>query len=213
MTGYIYKITNIINQKEYIGKTVKTVEERWKEHKYDYKKDRCKNRPLYSAINKYGIENFIIEQIEEVDIKDLSNREIYWIEYYHTFSNGYNATLGGDDKILYDYELIAELIQNQYKVSEICELVGCCSDIVYFVAKKNNLQTNRTNLFLQNKKQVQQFDKQGNYLQSFESYADAARWLTENHYVKNNSSGVRGHISEVCKGKRKTAYQFIWKDV
>ena len=61
-------------------------------------------------MNKYGIENFIIEEIEEVDVKELSIREIYWIEYYNSYKNGYNATLGGDGKILYDYDLIAELI-------------------------------------------------------------------------------------------------------
>lgn len=213
MTGYIYKITNTVNQKGYIGKTTNSIEKRWKEHKHDYTRDYCKDRPLYRAMNKYGIENFIIEQLEEVDIKDLSNREIYWIEYYHTFSNGYNATLGGDGKILYDYDLIIELIQNQKTTVEICELIGCCPDVVRLIARKNNLVINGNNLLIKNKKQVQQFDKQGKYLRSFDSYADAARWLEENKYVSGNLNGVRSHIGDVCKGKRKTAYQFIWKDL
>ena len=58
MIGYIYKITNRLNQKAYIGKTIYTVEERWQEHIRDSKRDRCKDRPLYRAMNKYGIENF-----------------------------------------------------------------------------------------------------------------------------------------------------------
>ena len=122
MTGYIYKVTNLINQKAYIGKTVGSIEERWKEHKRDCK--RFSDRPLYRALNKYGIDNFKVELVEEVDIKNLSEREIYWIGYYHTYTEGYNATLGGDGKILYDYDLIAELIRNQYSTQEIIQMVG-----------------------------------------------------------------------------------------
>lgn len=213
MIGYIYKITNHLNQKAYIGKTIYTVEERWQEHIRDSKRDRCKDRPLYRAMNKYGIENFSIEQIEEVEVKDLSNREIYWIEHYHTFSNGYNATLGGDGKILYDYDLIADLIRGGKTSKEICDEIGCCADIVRLVAKKYNLSITGTNLFTQSSKKVQQYDKQGNLISEFNSYADAARWLEDNGYVSGNLNGVRSHISDVCKGKRKTAYQFIWKDI
>jgi hypothetical protein len=49
---YIYKITNKINGKSYIGKTLKTVKERWSEHCQDYKKERSEKRPLYSAMSK-----------------------------------------------------------------------------------------------------------------------------------------------------------------
>ena len=62
MTGYIYKITNLINQKAYIGKTTSTIEKRWKEHCQDYKRRQYEKRPLYDAMNKYGIENFSIEK-------------------------------------------------------------------------------------------------------------------------------------------------------
>ena len=66
--AYIYKITNDINGKSYIGKTEKNnIQERWKDHLIDYKKRRTEKRPLYSAMNKYGIEHFHIEQIEETD--------------------------------------------------------------------------------------------------------------------------------------------------
>ena len=65
---------------------------------------------------------------------------------------------------------------------------------------------------LKDAKQVHQYDKQMNYIQSFESYADAAHWLVDNGYAKAYKSGIRTHIGEVVKGKRKTAYSFIWKD-
>lgn len=210
MVGYIYKITNKINNKMYIGKTVNSIEERWKEHQRSYW--RFPERPLYRAINKYGIENFTIELVEEVPINKLSEQEIYWIGYFHTYTEGYNATFGGDGKILYDYDLIADLIQNQYTSTQITQELGCCKDVIYLVAKKNNLQIAKpTTDCMRAKQPVKQYDKENNYIQSFESYAEAARWLKENGYVSNNLGGVRSHIGEVCQGKRKTAYGFIWK--
>ena len=78
--GYIYCITNLINSKRYIGKTTNNIDERFKEHCRDSKKERCNKRPLYDAMNKYGVENFKIEELEYVeDDNKLSEREIYWI--------------------------------------------------------------------------------------------------------------------------------------
>ena len=70
----------------------------------DFKKERCEKRPLYNAMNKYGPENFSIEQIEECNSDIVNEQEIYWIEFYGSFKNGYNATFGGDGKHYADYE-------------------------------------------------------------------------------------------------------------
>ena len=212
MTGFIYKITNNLNQKVYIGKTIGSIEKRWQEHKADAYKERNEKRPLYNAIRKYGIENFSIEMIEECELSELSNREIYWIEEYHSFSNGYNATLGGDGKILYDYDLIVDLLKQKHTTPEICKMLGCCSDVVRDIARKNNIPLTVINNFEATKKTVEQYSKTGEYIQSFESYADGARWLQEQGIVKKDLNGVRGHISDVCRGKRKTAYGYIWKN-
>ena len=92
--AYVYKITNRINQKVYIGQTSFSVEKRWKEHVQDINKHL--DRPLYRALSKYGIENFSVETIEETDSPN--EREIYWIEYYQSYHNGYNATTGGEGR-------------------------------------------------------------------------------------------------------------------
>jgi hypothetical protein len=55
-------------------------------------------------MNKYGIENFELALIENAEAELLDERERYWIEYYDTYKNGYNATLGGEGKTLYDYD-------------------------------------------------------------------------------------------------------------
>ena len=93
--GYIYKITNKINGKVYIGQTKKTIEERFQEH---LKKAKIHtNRYLYDAMNKYGYNNFQVSKIEECNNAKLDEREIYWIAYYKSNNKkyGYNMTAGG----------------------------------------------------------------------------------------------------------------------
>lgn len=63
--SYIYVITNNINDKQYVGKTNLSIEKRFKEHIRDSKGSMKKHRPLYYAFNKYGIENFSIDILEE----------------------------------------------------------------------------------------------------------------------------------------------------
>lgn len=96
--GKIYKITNTINNKIYIGKTKRDIKLRLQEHIRD-SNNPDKNIPLHQAIKKYGKENFIIEIIEDNIIDDeLDNKEKYYIQLFHSLSheNGYNVTQGGD---------------------------------------------------------------------------------------------------------------------
>ena len=66
--GYIYKITNDVNGKMYIGKTEYVNPEKgWKEHLKDYKRRKNEKRPLYAAMKKYGEEHFYFEIIEKSD--------------------------------------------------------------------------------------------------------------------------------------------------
>ncbi len=99
ITG-IYKITNIINGHCYIGCS-KSCIKRWYDHRNKslngVKEDELK-KPLYLAIKKHGLENFVFEIIEECKEEELAEKEIYWIEYYNTYNNRnhYNATPGGN---------------------------------------------------------------------------------------------------------------------
>ena len=83
----IYKIINDINDKIYIGKTVFSIDKRFKEHCCDAFKQRNKERPLYKAMREYGIEHFYIELIEECDDNLASDREIYWIGLWKCLSH------------------------------------------------------------------------------------------------------------------------------
>lgn len=123
--GYIYKITNLINDKKYIGKTERSINARWKEHLKNI--ETLQHLPLYKALKKYGKENFSIEIIEECNNLLLDDREIYWINYYQTYGtkNGYNCTGGGEGGIkTYDEEVINNIIiryQNGERLDQLCK--------------------------------------------------------------------------------------------
>ena len=194
MFGYIYKITNKINGKAYVGKTTDTVQVRWEEHLRDSRRSRWANRPLYSAIRKYGVDKFAVEVLEKVDLENLSERETYWIEYFHTYSDGYNATTGGDGKVLYDYDLIAKLLRDGRRYQEVSDIVGCCYDTVRFVAKKYNIDYIAEPPTAKLCIPVEQYDLDGHYIQSFNSFSDAARWLFENKYTRSVGREANTHI-------------------
>jgi group I intron endonuclease len=92
---FIYKITNKINGKIYVGKTSKTIHERFNAH---LKHARNKvNRHLYDSINCYGAENFEVSLIEICNEEIANERERFWILELSCMSpNGYNMTFGGD---------------------------------------------------------------------------------------------------------------------
>lgn len=75
--GYIYRIYNDINDKNYIGKTTYSIEHRFKEHCKDSSRRKLEHRPLYAAMRKYGVDHFYVEEIEQCDNSQLANREIY----------------------------------------------------------------------------------------------------------------------------------------
>ena len=85
----IYKITKKSNGKSYIGQS-NDIERRLIEHKYKT------DIPVELAIQKYGIEAFDYEIIEECSLEQLDEREKYWIAHYNTFKGfGYNCNEGG----------------------------------------------------------------------------------------------------------------------
>lgn len=94
----IYKITNLINNKIYIGKTNDS-NRRWKDHQRLAFTINNKEygKTLYKAMRKYGLENFQFDMIEELfDYNIAGEREKYWIKYYDSWQNGYNENQGGE---------------------------------------------------------------------------------------------------------------------
>ena len=97
MSCGVYKITNKLNNKVYIGCS-KNIEHRWVAHKSEsiLQNHTQYNYAIHRAFRKYGINNFQFEIIEILEEDKIFEREQYWIKYYDSFHNGYNETIGGD---------------------------------------------------------------------------------------------------------------------
>ena len=95
MLGKIYKITNKINGKVYIGQTTKSLKERFQKHCWNTGKTDLYhfNMAIKKAIKKYGKNNFTIELIEEINKEYLDEREVFWISYYDSYNKGYNCKI------------------------------------------------------------------------------------------------------------------------
>jgi group I intron endonuclease len=211
----IYKIVNDINDKVYVGKTLlPTIEMRFKQHCQDAVKKRMKKRPLYSAMNKYGIEHFSIELIEECSEEEASLREQYWIGFYKSYTEGYNATLGGDGKTYIDINEVLLLWEDGKSIKEIAQILGHDANWLSLRLKEyipnEEIQKRATE---SKSKQVQMLDRiTGQVLQEFNSTRDAARYLIKAYNLKpTNEGGYSAHISEVCRGLRKSCKGFNWR--
>lgn len=97
----IYKSTNLVNGKCYIGLTTKSLDERKRQHIKDASTSRT-GMVFHRAMRKYGFNNFLWEVVDSAETEvELKEKEIYWIAFYNSYvnadnSNGYNSTFGGD---------------------------------------------------------------------------------------------------------------------
>ena len=159
MRGFIYKITNKVNGKSYIGQTIQNVKERFYQHCATKCSQAVLNMVIHKAINKYGKSNFTIEVIEEVESTNLNDRERYWIKYYDSYNNGYNSTEGGQDGIKLFKNLDTESIVREYKsgksLREIGRLFNVDKQTIKDLLVRNNisLRTTRTYKFSQKDKE------------------------------------------------------------
>jgi group I intron endonuclease len=93
-TGSIYVIPNLITKKVYIGLTIREPEIRWQEHEYS---GRNPKYHFHRSIKKHGWENFKPEILaENIPIEELGDLEMYYIDLYDSYNNGYNSTKGGE---------------------------------------------------------------------------------------------------------------------
>lgn len=145
--GYIYKITNLVNNKAYIGQTKQPIQVRWDAHIYAAFREEDDNRYyLHRAIHKYGVENFKFEVLEEVLNTQLNEREIYWIAYFHTYrydklgNQSYNLTRGGKGNYKFETEsLIQAFFDNNEHLGNTCKDIGCSEPTLIKALAEYNL--------------------------------------------------------------------------
>lgn len=212
--GLIYMRTSP-NNKGYIGLTTQTEEMRWAQHCQEANNP---NNSQYSsklgqAIRKYGASNFTVVILEECPNEKLPEREIYWINYYDTYNNGYNETLGGEGYWKYHTSDMLELWNKGLNKKEIAQIIGCDEKTI-----RNHLKPiiSRTEGYLQGQsKKCPNQDKinyimnlwqQGYNIQEIESLAQVSRPTVSKHLKRNGISSEeiakRGLIRQTNNKKK-----------
>lgn len=220
--GFVYKYTSP-SGKSYIGQTCRSLKERAGGRGLGY--TNCSI--FFSAIQKYGFENFNVEILEEVLLDDIDNREKYYIELYHTIQpNGYNVLNGGKHEYrnrkrkttqVIKYDLEGNFIKKYESVKEAANEAGCIYQTIECIL---NGQNRHYRGFIYRRiddpkpepvEQIKthgritaQYDLTGKYLNKYPSANAAARAI-------GKKSNAGRNIRLACEGKRKSAYGFKWK--
>lgn len=143
----------------------------------------------------------------------LNEKESYWIDYYNTFHNGYNATKGGEGTSYIDYDEIIDLYNQGLTIKEIRAITGHDVEWMSKILQSNGITAKDIQARKHHKleRAVYMRDKTTNeIIQIFVSVTQAAKWIKENNYSKDKVDGIIPHISQCCNGIRKSAYKFKW---
>lgn len=209
MRGYIYKVTNLINNKVYIGQTINFKKRKSHHLSVSFNpKNSSYDHYFHRSIRKYGKNNFSWEVICILDIEDkheLKNQldylEKYYIKKYNSFKDGYNLTKGGDGGCL------GRVLNKETRL----RISNSKKGMIFTESHKKKLSLSKTgckhNLYgikgSQNKtsKPIIQYDKDHNLIREFISLTEASKTLSINI----------GNISSCLKKRHKSAGGFIWE--
>lgn len=240
MNGIIYKITCNVTGKCYIGQTIQRPEERWRDHKKFAENNLNEQFHFYRAIRKYGWENFTREIIESgIPTKEeLNEREIYWIDFYNSYEDGYNSTHGGTlgsgrSKKVFRYTSEGKLIKTYDSAAAAARELGCLPEAIRNVAQgSHNYYHNEIYIYEEESIETR--------LKTIEMVKKESREISSNNLKKNRPdtrkrvaqldlqgnliaefdsikdaskvTGIDGSsISKVALGQRKTAKGFVWQ--
>ena len=203
----IYKMTNKVNGKVYIGQTTRELDERTKEH------IRHNEIIVDKAIQKYGIENFTVEQIDLAEnIDELNQKEMYWIEHYDCIiPKGYNQCYGGNNTCGYHHK---EESKQKMSIKKSQNYIGEGNPFynkTHSEESRKKMSEARKGLKHLTEEQIKRLRESHHTVkvinvdtgEVFDSIKDAG--------LKYNIEPT--HITRVCKGKRKTCGGDRWEYV
>ncbi len=211
MNSIIYKVTNTITNKVYIGATTKSIEERKLDHLQ--KSEKKVGSYFQEAILTYGKDAFTWEQIDTASTNnELAKKEVYYIQEYDTLLNGYNEDRGGGiKKTVYQFNYKTGKLINSYEslsqaaeaaeaikqnISDVClGHYNTCKGFSWSYDEDYKLFKDKR------KKEVIQFDLNKNFIAKYESLAEASR-------ITNASKTC---IARCCRGERLNTHGFIFE--
>ena len=216
MSCGIYKIENLTNHKIYIGQSIE-IEKRFVAHKNS--KD---NFAIHQAIQKYGIENFSFEIIEECSKEELDDKECFWISHFNSLVPfGYNMIEGGSNGAalakripVYQYDFNGKLIASYPGINEASRINNisgihiseCCRNLRqstggYFWSFSDKESFSKKDIKDHRGCKIIQYDMQGNELARYNSAKEAAE----------ATNGSAPAITKACRGQSKSSNGFQWR--
>lgn len=211
----IYKIENLITHECYIGQS-KFIERRWREHKSAYRLNNTNK--FYLAIQRYGLENFSFEVIEECAQEELDKREIYWIDYFNSYEQGYNSSKGGQFKTTIPNSEVYAAWDSGKSVKQIAEELKISTSLIYEIlnsyenytpheSKKRGgvlaYQTFLQNQGIDSNNQIFQYSLTGEFIKEWHSAKEIERTL------KIDSASVGKALS----GEANSAGGYLWSKI
>lgn len=191
MSCGIYKYTNKINGHIYIGQAV-DIKARIRGHRFsaNHPEDKDASMPIHRALRKYGEKNFDIKILEECSCQELDDRERYWVKYYNSYLNGYNANPGGgscehlgkpvclygfDGNFVKEYKSVTEAAKsleiNRQQIYSILQGQRKSAKGYQFKYKSDNTKIDKYTNRQGGKIPILQYTKDGVFIQEWESSA------------------------------------------
>lgn len=206
--GWIYTITNKVNGKMYVGKTVDFTQRKWQH----FHKEECP--ALKRAFAKYGIESFEMHPIltfyainKEVLNFMLSWLEKYYIEKYDTYGNGYNITRGGEGTLGYEhteeYKLHMSQKQKEYKAQSW--------------VKEKDRQRMLGNTFSEEfKRPILKYSLDGEFVKEYSWIGEAIDDISQSGKYTNNWRSIHSNLIRALNGNNNKqannkAYDSMWR--
>lgn len=204
----VYKITNKITGKIYIGITNQGSGARYRHHWYESRIGEPS--PIHRSMAKYGEDNFTLEIIDFAETyEELKEKEKFWIKKFNSTDRniGYNLTEGGDGtfgrthseetKEKIRQKALGRKISEETKKKMSEARIGKCSDKQREHLKKISIQAKAI--------PVLQFSKTGEFIAKYESVSEAAR------QTGINGDTIERQLKKPLKNPNDWRVKFIWK--
>lgn len=197
---FIYKLTNTLNNKIYIGLTTETISERCRKRIAEAKYRDSKNSYILNAIRKHGSEVFKVEQIDTAfSLEELQQKEIFYIQQYNSTNRkiGYNLTKGGEGNL-------GLKMSDKTKEKIRQKAIGRKASIETKIKMSNSKKTNNIDFSkaiencklynLKTSKKVEEFDLNNNLIKTYNSISEVSKTLNItkakiDYYLKRDKNG------------------------
>lgn len=227
MKADIYLIKNKLNNKLYVGQSIKGYLNRWRIHCFNARHPNKYTQYIDRALHKYGIDNFELILLDTVDINEKDFMEQYYIKKYNSlYPNGYNKTIGGDynpmndKRVRYKHKLKMNQLEIREKISKSVKKTYTPELKQWFSNHSKNIWNNwsdeqRANCIkgilqrnINNRVKIAALNKDESIFKIFDSASDACIYF-------GRARTEAGNLLRVCDkyrkdGKRASHYGYYW---